>query len=175
MRDFLRKFLYGRYGVDQFSTALVIGSVVLSLLYTISHVRLFYLVSSVLIVYALFRIFSKNFANRQKENLAWLNFSNKGKKASKKYVRRIKDLPHYKYYNCMNCKQTIRVPRGKGRVEIRCPKCGYSFRSKTWNFKKHVELEHKFQLNMLFYTQIAQVYCLIYSLARSNKTSHSFK
>jgi len=131
MRDFLRKFLYGRYGVDQFSTALVIGSVVLSLLYTISHVRLFYLVSSVLIVYALFRIFSKNFANRQKENLAWLNFSNKGKKASKKYVRRIKDLPHYKYYNCMNCKQTIRVPRGKGRVEIRCPKCGYSFRSKT--------------------------------------------
>ena len=138
MRDFLRKFLYGRYGVDQFSTALVIGSVVLSLLYTISHVRLFYLVSSVLIVYALFRIFSKNFANRQKENLAWLKYSSKGKKASRKCIRRIQDLPHYKYYNCMNCKQTIRVPRGKGRVEIRCPKCGYSFRSKTWNENFHI-------------------------------------
>lgn len=131
MRDFLRKILYGRYGVDQLSTALVVSSVVLSLLYTITHMRLLYMVSSVFIVFALFRMFSKNFASRQKENQKWLRVSAMGKKKSQKYIHRAKDLPHYRYYKCMNCKQTIRVPRGKGKVEIRCPKCGYSFRSKT--------------------------------------------
>lgn len=131
MRNFFRKILYGRYGVDQFTTALIVGSVVLSLLYSFFHIRIFYLTSSVLVVYALFRMFSKNFANRQKENTLWLNFFGKSKKTSKKYIRMAKDLPHYRYFKCMNCKQTIRVPRGKGNVEIRCPKCGYSFRSKT--------------------------------------------
>lgn len=131
MRDFLRKILYGRYGVDQLSFALVISSVVLSILHSITHMRILYFVSSVFIVWAIFRMFSKNFTKRQKENQMWLSISTKGKKSSLKYYHRLKDLPHYRYYKCINCKQTIRVPRGKGRVEIRCPKCGYSFRSKT--------------------------------------------
>ena len=131
MRDFLRKILYGRYGVDQFSSALIVFSIMLSLLYAIFHINFIYLLSSVSLIYAVFRIFSKNFTKRQKENAFWLKYSLKGKKNLSKYSKRIKDLPKYKYYTCMNCKQTIRIPRGKGRVEIRCPKCGYSFRSKT--------------------------------------------
>lgn len=135
MRDFFRKLMYGRYGVDQFSYALVICSVILTLLHSVFRIRCFYLVGDVLLIYALFRMFSRNYAKRQKENQTWLQFSGKFHRTSKKYGRRIKDLPHYRYYTCLNCKQTIRVPRGKGRVEIRCPKCGYSFRSKTWNQK----------------------------------------
>ncbi len=131
MRDFLRKILYGRYGIDQFSTALIVSGVILSILYSIFHITLFYGVSSIFLLYAIYRIFSKNFTKRQKENAVWLNYFAKGKVFSHKCSKRLKDLPHYKYYTCMNCKQTIRVPRGKGRVEIRCPKCGYSFRSKT--------------------------------------------
>lgn len=131
MRDFLRKLLYGRYGVDQFSTVIVICSVVLSLLYTFTHWGVLYILSTASMLYAIYRIFSRNFAKRQKENVMWMNYSVKLKKSFRKFVRRVKDFPHYKYYKCMNCKQTIRVPRGKGRVEIRCPKCGYSFRSKT--------------------------------------------
>lgn len=127
----LNKMLYGRYGVDQFATALVVGSVVFSLLFTFTHWAIFYILSSVLLVYAVYRIFSKNFARRQRENIFWQNIAIKGKKVSHILVRRTKDFPKYKYYKCMNCKQTIRIPRGKGRVEIRCPKCGYSFRSKT--------------------------------------------
>lgn len=131
MRDFLRKLLYGRYGVDQFSTAIVICSVVLSLLYTFTHWSVFYILSTASMLYAIYRIFSRNIAKRQKENAMWMSHSIKLNKFSHKLVRRVKDFPHYKYYKCMNCKQTIRVPRGKGRVEIKCPKCGYSFRSKT--------------------------------------------
>lgn len=129
--SYFNKILYGRYGVDQFATALVISSVALSLLFTFTHWVIFYILSTGLLVYAIYRMFSKNFARRQRENLFWKNLSSKGQKASHILVKRTKDFPKYRYYKCMNCKQTIRIPRGKGRVEIRCPRCGYSFRSKT--------------------------------------------
>lgn len=131
LQNGLNKMLYGRYGVDQFTSALVIMSIVFSLLFTFTHWAIFYILSTALWIYPIYRIFSKNFAKRQKENMLWLKYSAKGKKSSHLLVRRVKDFPKYKYYKCMNCKQTIRIPRGKGRVEIRCPKCGYSFRSKT--------------------------------------------
>lgn len=131
MRDFFRKQMNGRYGIDQFSFALITSSVVLSLLSFIFRIRLFYLIGDMFFVYALFRMFSKNFVSRQKENQAYILFTGNFRRISQKYGRRMKDMPHYRYYKCLNCKQTIRVPRGKGRVEIRCPKCGYSFRSRT--------------------------------------------
>lgn len=131
MRNFVRKLMYGRYGIDQFSSTLITGGMILLLMHSIFRIRLFYLVGYVFLIYALFRTFSKNFSRRQKENQTYLKFYTNWLRISKKYWRRLKDLPHYRYYKCLNCKQTIRVPRGKGRVEIRCPKCGYSFRSKT--------------------------------------------
>lgn len=131
MRNFINKLLYGRYGVDQFSIALLGFSVLFSLLFTFTDWTILYIISSAILVFAIYRIFSKNFTRRQKEYQGWLKFSTTFKKKSNKCVRRIKDFPHFKYYTCMNCKQTMRIPRGKGRIEIRCPKCGYSFRSKT--------------------------------------------
>lgn len=131
MRNFLNKLLYGRYGVDQFSVALVGISVLFSLLFTFTDWAVFYIISSVLLLFALYRVFSKKFTQRQKENQKWAAFSFKFKKHFNKFIKRVKDFPHYRYYTCLNCKQTLRIPRGKGRIEIRCPKCGYSFRSKT--------------------------------------------
>ena len=131
MRNFFNKLLYGRYGVDQFSIALLGFSVLFSLLFTFTNWAVFYIISSAILIFAFYRIFSKNFMQRQKENQKWTNFSMKFKSRSNKCIRRIKDFPNYRYYTCLNCKQTIRIPRGKGRIEIRCPKCGYSFRSKT--------------------------------------------
>ena len=131
MRNFINKLLYGRYGVDQFSIALLGFSVLFSLLFTFTDWTILYIISSAILVFAIYRIFSKNFTRRQKGYQGWLKFSTTFKKKSNKCVRRIKDFPHFKYYTCMNCKQTMRIPRGKGRIEIRCPKCGYSFRSKT--------------------------------------------
>ncbi len=131
MRNFLRKLFYGRYGIDTLATWILMSSAVLSLLYSLSRWTIFYLLSCGLFIYGLFRMFSKNFVKRQQENYRWCNFQNKYLSRNSKLIRRIKDFPKYKYFKCMNCKQTIRIPRGKGKVEIRCPKCGYSFRSKT--------------------------------------------
>lgn len=131
MRDYLRKLMYGRYGVDQFSLVLMTTSIGFTVLGLLFRSQLMNFLSTVFIIYALFRTFSKNFPKRQKENTSWLYLAGISNKFFNRSVRRLKDFPHYKYYKCMNCKQTIRVPRGKGKVEIRCPKCGYSFRSKT--------------------------------------------
>lgn len=131
MRDFLSKLLHGRYGVDQFSVALMFMSVLFSLLFTFTDWTIFYIISSVILIYAIYRIFSKNFTKRQRENQLWNKYYFSFRRKTDKCIRRAKDFPHYRYYTCLNCKQTIRIPRGKGRIEIRCPKCGYSFRSKT--------------------------------------------
>ncbi|MCD7981014.1 MAG: zinc-ribbon domain-containing protein [Clostridiales bacterium] len=33
----------------------------------------------------------------------------------------------YKFYMCPHCSQKVRVPKGKGRIEITCPKCRTTF------------------------------------------------
>lgn len=33
----------------------------------------------------------------------------------------------YCYYYCPNCKQQVRVPAGKGKVRITCPRCEHKF------------------------------------------------
>ena len=131
MLDFIKKLIYGRYGVDNLTCYILCFGILFSIVYNFVHWPIFYFISLAASVYALYRIFSKDFAKRQRENEAFQRFLERHGIYPHKIFRRIVDFPRYKYYRCMNCKQTIRIPRGKGRVEIRCPKCGYSFRSKT--------------------------------------------
>ena len=43
---------------------------------------------------------------------------------------RIKDREH-RYFDCPKCRQPVRVPRGKGKIMITCPKCKERFQRKT--------------------------------------------
>lgn len=122
-----RRFFYGRYGSDQLNLAMLIAMVALSLLNSIVYIllgsRLLYALLSVvvdgLLVLSVFRMFSRNIANRQAENQKWQNF-----------LARLRDRDN-RYFRCPSCKQRVRVPRGRGKINIRCPKCGEKFLRKS--------------------------------------------
>lgn len=128
----VRRFLYGRYGTDQLNLALLITAIVISLLNSILAAALsasfvymniiyplLYLVIIGLLTFSLVRMFSRSIYRRQQENKKFLRFWN-----------RIRDRKN-RYFSCPNCKQMVRVPRNRGKINIRCPKCGEKFIRKT--------------------------------------------
>ena len=118
--------MYGRNGVDALSWALVMLEVVLSLLSAFIHVRgvsqALYFVSTALMFVVLLRIFSRNLARRQAENAKFLTWWTPKANAIRGARARRADKAH-KYVRC-SCGAYCRVPRGVGKIELTCPKCG---------------------------------------------------
>jgi len=127
-----RRFMYGRYGSDELNIALLITAVAVSLIN--SFLSLFFRFSTVyarivspilyvlmlgLLGFSLFRTFSRNIYTRQKENRRF-----------RQLWTRLRDRKN-RYYRCPKCRQTVRVPKGRGKISIRCPKCGEKFIKKT--------------------------------------------
>lgn len=125
-RNALYRFMYGRNGVDALSWALVVLEVVLSLLSAFIHVRgvsqALYFVSTALMFVVLLRIFSRDLARRQAENAKFLTWWTPKANAIRGAKARRADKAH-KYVRC-SCGAYCRVPRGVGKIELTCPKCG---------------------------------------------------
>ena len=122
------RFMYGRNGNDQLTLALLAAYVVVLLVQTllgrILIVRLVLeAVSLALAFLILFRSFSKNLTKRRAENAKFLNWWYPAKNRIAAARSRSQDKSH-KYFTCKNCKTICRVPAGKGKIEITCPKCG---------------------------------------------------
>jgi len=118
-----RRFMTGRYGTDKLNTYILGAGVIVCLLTILIPWALADLVLSllsyVLLFWALFRTFSRNTYKRYQENRRFLLF-----------LDRIKDREH-KYFNCPKCRQPVRVPKGKGKIAITCPKCREKFVRKS--------------------------------------------
>lgn len=131
IRDWFRKFMVGRYGTDQLGIALIFLSFVLSIVFVfIPETMLRYIVYLPFALF-LFRAFSKNVARRREENLKFLKIWSPVASWFRKKQYRLKDRKFNSYYSCPNCKQAIRVPKGKGKIRITCPKCKHEFVKKT--------------------------------------------
>jgi uncharacterized paraquat-inducible protein A len=119
----LRRFMEGRYGSDKLNTAILVAALVLVLVYTFLPLGLvktvLWILSYVLMFWAIYRMLSRNTYRRYQENRRFLQF-----------VDGIRDREH-RYYDCPNCRQRVRVPRGKGKISISCPKCREKFVRKT--------------------------------------------
>lgn len=130
MRERLQRFFYGRYGSDQMNFALLILALVLSILGAIFFRPLCW-VSDVLLLYALFRALSRNIPARQRENQQfwkiWLPVKNRLALQKRKWQER----KQYKYFRCPSCKQQLRAPRGRGKIEVTCQSCHQVFQTKT--------------------------------------------
>ena len=138
----LLNFMRGRYGYDQLGQALSIGVVVAWIFGIIFGVfsnlfglwaaiisRILNWAGLILLVCMLFRIFSRNHARRRAENERYLRFrarKQKKKDMSARDSRRTDTIERkdYKYLTCSFCGQNMRVPRGKGKIAVKCPSCG---------------------------------------------------
>jgi len=129
--NWLRKFMYGRYGSDQLSMALLILSILLSLVLGIINKPVLSLVTYIPLIIGCFRVLSKNISHRYQENERFMRYWHPIKNWFYKKKNRLKDMKTHRYYKCSKCSQTLRVPKGKGTIRIHCPICKNEFKKKT--------------------------------------------
>ena len=110
MREKIQRFMIGRYGADELAKAQSIAALVLLFLSMFSRLGIFYWLAIALMIYSTWRMFSKNISARYAENQKYLN---------------------YRFYKCPQCKQKVRVPKGRGKICITCPKCRTEFVKKS--------------------------------------------
>ncbi len=119
----LQRFMMGRYGTDKLNMYILGAGVIICLLTMFISVPLVDLVLSLisyaLLIWAMTRTFSRNTYKRYQENRRFLLF-----------LDRLKDREH-KYFHCPKCRQQVRVPKGKGKISITCPKCREKFIRKS--------------------------------------------
>jgi ribosomal protein L37AE/L43A len=128
-----RRFMYGRYGVDQFTIFIVIMSMLITFIYSFTRFLPIYPFAYILLIYALYRTFSKNIQNRSRENQIFTQIFGSMKKKLINIKLILVGTNTHKYFRCSRCKQIIRVPRNKGKISISCPKCRNEFVKKTWD------------------------------------------
>lgn len=127
MREKFMRFMQGRYGMDQFGRFLSGLTVVLLVVSLFSRYQIWYLLALIVLIYSYFRMFSRNIAKRYAENQKYLAYTAKVRQLFFKKKNELQQRKTHHIYKCPQCKQKIRVPRGRGKIEIRCPKCNTRF------------------------------------------------
>lgn len=130
LMNFFRKLMYGRYGSDQLSFFLLFLYVVLILVAALPHMAWLTWVALVLLVWDLFRIFSRRVDRRRAENARFLALVGPVVRWLKMRRTIHRDKEH-RYFKCPNCGQYLRVPRGKGKITVSCRNCGASFEERS--------------------------------------------
>ncbi|MCM1136266.1 MAG: zinc-ribbon domain-containing protein [Clostridium sp.] len=130
MKEKFYRFMQGRYGSDQLNRFLMF-LVLLLFVVSLFGLRFAYLLGIIVLVYAYFRMFSKNIYKRRMENAAYMKYEYRVKQFFATWKRDMIQRKTHHIYRCPSCRQKIRIPRGKGKIEIRCPKCGQTFIKKS--------------------------------------------
>ena len=119
----LRIFMAGRYGTDRLNMVILCAGLAASILSSLVRLTplnlIFWLLSYGLMIWAIWRSLSRNTYKRYQENRKFMQIFD-----------RMKDRQH-RYFDCPKCRQMVRVPRGKGKISITCPRCREKFVKKT--------------------------------------------
>lgn len=127
----MMQFMQGRYGADQMGQMLSAVSMVFLIISLFSRNQGWFLLAVIGIVYNYFRMFSKNISKRYAENQKYLTMTAGIRRKIASWKSQLAQRKIYHIYRCPGCKQKIRVPRGRGKIEIRCPKCNTRFVKKS--------------------------------------------
>ena len=125
LKEKFARFMYGRYGMDELGKTLMyvlLGMLVISMFV---GGKILNMLIWITLIFSYYRMFSKNHAKRYAENQKYLQLKNK-------FMMKIRgtgmktDRAH-RIFQCPTCGQKVRVPRGKGKISIHCPKCQNDF------------------------------------------------
>ena len=128
--NFIQRFMYGRYGMDQLNIALLLVYLVLYLISGLFRSHTLRLLSFLCLITVTVRFFSRRADQRREENARFLNAVGPLLRRYNVNKSRRQDKDH-SYFKCPNCGQQLRVPKGKGKISITCRSCGASFQEKT--------------------------------------------
>ena len=113
----LYRFMQGRNGRDELAKVVIYTSLILYLIGAFLDWDVLCLVGYLLFIYYMFRVLSKNLYARREENRRFVT--------SMETMRiKFEQRKDYKIFKCKGCGRNIRVPRGKGKIEVTCPMCG---------------------------------------------------
>ena len=131
MKEKIRQFMIGRYGTDGLNQFLNIASLVLVLAYILTRLPLLLYVGVVLLGFCYYRMFSRNISKRTEENYKCYTLKDRVSSKFRSWKEQWANRKVYHYYRCPQCHQKLRVPRGRGRIQISCPRCGTQFIKKS--------------------------------------------
>lgn len=121
----------GRYGADDLNGFMMGLMAVFVVLQVFFQQSVFSLCAILSLMVCYYRMFSKDIAKRSEENGKYLFYRQKYLGIFTKKKKQFLDKKTHHIYKCPQCRQKIRVPKGKGMIEIRCPKCNSVFRKKS--------------------------------------------
>lgn len=130
MREKMMRFMQGRYGVygpDSLNRFLLGSALVAMLVSIFTGWDFLYLLALAGLIYAYFRMFSKNYTKRYAENQIFMQWTAGIRGFIGRQKNLLKQRKIYHIYKCPSCRQKIRIPKGKGKIAVRCPKCGTEF------------------------------------------------
>lgn len=127
MKERLRRFMAGRYGNDQLNQLLSTVALICMLVSLFTKWSMLYWLAIFALGLCYFRMLSKNIAKRQAENQKYLNWRYSFAVKKDQWRKNMQDRKTHHIYKCPSCGQKVRVPKGKGRISITCPKCKNAF------------------------------------------------
>lgn len=142
LKERFEKFLQGRYGGDPLNTVVCIAALALFIVGSVLGAVggkactaisfVLYIAAAAGIGYSFFRMLSRDLTARRGEYEKYNEKIVKPLRRTRSELEtRRKQRKTHRFFKCPKCRQTVRVPKGKGRVRITCPKCGETFVKET--------------------------------------------
>jgi len=126
-----QRFMTGRTGVDHLGLFLIWAGIILNFLGLIPYMGILGTIGTACYIYAFFRMLSRNKAKRYRENYWFVQKTTPYTTKARQAMVRFKNRKQYRYFNCLNCKSKLKLPRNVGEVTVTCGNCKHSFRKKA--------------------------------------------
>ena len=131
MREKMQRFMMGRYGADELSKFNLVLVLICFVISMFSGWGIFYWIGLALMIYSYYRMFSRNISKRYAENQKYVNAKYRVVCKWDTFKKHWAQRKTHRFFKCPQCKQKVRVPKGRGKICITCPKCRNEFVKKS--------------------------------------------